>query len=193
MPFLAYDHTPMRWALRNLTSPEFKVYTYMISVAIRPNKSDAKWFPNGKEIYRLYREGRILASNVSVRRIAKECKLSERTVAKAVKRFSDVGIVLKITNYKGRHSNIYLVGVENMWGIGEGFKNDCYFTELRYIQDGSSLPDTVRDFIFNNRHDAQALAQNEIPDIGERLGELFVGSYDNGKWDKMVKLWQVRG
>jgi hypothetical protein len=183
----------MRWALRNLTSPEFKVYTYMISVAIRPRKSDARWFPNGKEIYRLYREGRILASNVSVRRIAKECKLSERTVAKAVKRFSDVGIVLKITNYKGRRSNIYLVGVENMWSIGEGLKPDCYFTELCFIQDGNAIPDPVRYFIFNNRYDAQALAQKDIPQLGQRLGDLFVGSYDNEKRDKMVKLWQVRG
>ncbi len=193
MPFLAYDHTPMRWALRHLTAPEFKVYIYMISIAIRPRKSDAKWFANAKEIYRLYKEGRLLPVNVSVRRIAKECKLGERTVAKAVKRFAEVGIILKITNHKGRKNNMYLVGIENMWGIGEDFKRDCYFTELCFIQDGNGMPDPVRYFIFNNRYDAKTLSENEIPEIGKRLGELFVGSYNSEKWDKVVNLWPVRG
>jgi hypothetical protein len=52
MSFLAYYHTSMRWALNNLSAPEFKIYTYLISIAIRPRKSEvvqildiASWFP----------------------------------------------------------------------------------------------------------------------------------------------------
>ncbi len=97
MPVLAYHHTSMRWALKHLTAPEFKVYTYLISIVIRPKEVDAKTFRNGIEIYNLYTKGRLLPVNVSISRIALECKLGERTVANAIKRLNAIGIIIKIS------------------------------------------------------------------------------------------------
>lgn len=192
MPFLAYDHTAMRWALKNMTAPEFKVYTYMISIVIRPKKSEAKGYRNGQEIYDLYRKGSLLPVNVSISRIAEQCKLSERTVAKAIGRFDEMGMVFRITHHRGRFSNVYLVGVENMWKADE-FRPDYYFVAFTFIQNGECVPDAVRHFIWEYRHNAKALAHNEIPGTGKKLCELFAQSYNGKKHDNVVKLWEVRG
>jgi len=192
MPFLAYDHTVMRWALKHMTAPEFKVYTYMISIAIRPKKSEAKGFRNGKEIRDLYRKGSLLPVNVSIARIAEQCKLSDRTVAKAIHRFSEKGLVIKITRHRGRFSNVYLVGVENMWKA-DVFRPDYYFAAFTFIQDGDSMPDAVRYFILENRYNAKALASNEIPRVNKKLYELFAQSYNAKKHDNVVNLWPRRG
>jgi len=193
MPFLMYHHTCLRWSLRHMTSPEFKVYTYLISIPIRPKKSAVRGYKNGLEIYNLYKEGRLLAVNVSIGRIARECKLSERTVAYAVKRFCDLGIILKITNYRGRFNNVYIVGIENMWHDDEQFKKDYYFTEFASVHDGCGVADAVRSFILKNRYNSKTLACAEVPGLGKRLIELFAQEYNQKKWDNVVKLWEVRG
>ena len=192
MPFLAYDHTVMRWALRNMTAPEFKVYTYLISIAIRPKKSEAKGYRNGQEIYDLYRKGSLLPVNVSIGRMAEQCKLSDRTVAKAISRFSEMGLVIKITHHKGRFNNLYIVGVENMWATEE-FRPDYYFAAFTFIQNGESVPEAVRYFILENRYNAKALASHEIPVVNKKLYELFVQSYNAKKHDNVINLWPRRG
>ena len=193
MPFLAYYHSSLRWALRHMTAPEFKVYTYLISIVIRPKKSDISKYTRGIEVYNIYMKGRMLVVNVSIGRIAKECKLGERTVAKAMKRFSDAGILIKITSHKGRYNHIYLVGIENMWPENKEYKGEYYFTEFKSIQDGNALPDAVRDFIIANKYDAEKLARNGIPELNVKLRDLFVDAYNKKKDDDVVRLWNVRG
>ena len=192
MSFLAYYHTSLRWALRNLSPTEFKTYTYMISIPIRAKKSEVKGYRNGMEVYNLFRKGRLLPVNVSVRRIAEECNLGERTVAYAIKVLDDRGVIIRITHHKGRLNHVYLVGIENMWTTTKEFKPDCYFTDFTFIQEGERMPDGVRDFILSNRYDAEALSRNEIPGIKKSLGDLFAGPRRKSKKSDEVDLWQEK-
>jgi len=192
MSFLAYYHTSMRWALNNLSAPEFKIYTYLISIAIRPRKSEVKGYKNGIEVYNLYRKGRLLPVNVSLGRISKECRLGIRTVSYAIKKFDDMGIIIKITHYKGRNNNVYLVGTENMWFGIEEFKPDCYFTEFTFIQEGNKMPATVREFILSNRYNSEDLCLGKIPGLNKRLGELFVQPRMQIKHDNVLNLWEAK-
>jgi hypothetical protein len=194
MVFLSYYHTALRWALKNMTAPEFKVYTYLISIPIRAKKAESNKYKNGTEVYALYREGGLLPVNVSAKRMAVECKLGERTVAKAISRFSDLGAILKITDHKGRHNNVYIVGIKNMWyAEDDDFKPEHFFTEFSFIQNGEVLPDAVRYFILNNRYDSETLAHEEVPEMNQTLGELFVQEYQKHRDEGVVKLFQRRG
>jgi hypothetical protein len=194
MVFLSYYHTSMRWALRNMTAPEFKIYTYLISIPIRAKKAEINKYKNGIEVYDLYRKGNLLPVNVSVDRIAEECKLGARTVHKAISRFNELGAILKTTNHKGRHNNVYLVGIKNMWYTTEDdFKSEHFFTEFSFIQNGEALPDAVRYFILNNRYDAETLAHEEVPDMNKTLGDLFVSDYPRRRAENTVRLFQVKG
>jgi hypothetical protein len=176
-----------------MTAPEIKIYTYLISIPIRAKKAEINNYKNGIEVYDLYRKGSLLPVNFSVSRIADECKLGERTVARAISRFGALGAILKTTNHKGGHNNVYLVGIKNMWPKDEDFKQEHFFTEFSYIQNGEPLPDAVRYFILSNRYDSETLAHEEVPEMNQTLGELFVEDYPRHLYEGVVRLFQRKG
>jgi len=191
MSFLAYYHKALRWALTNLSASEFKIYTYLISIALRPRKSEVKGYKNGNEVYNLYRKGRLLSVNVSLGRISKECGLGIRTVSYAIKKFDEGGIIIKITHNRGRTNNIYLAGIENMWADIDLFKPDCYFTELTFIEEGKEMPAPVREFILSNRYSSEDLHHGMIPGLNKTLGDLFV-RVKGQKTNTVIDLWEAK-
>jgi len=191
MSFLAYYHTALRWALTNLSASEFKIYTYLISIALRPRKSEVKGYKNGKEVYNLYRKGRLLSVNVSLGRISRECGLGIRTVSYAIQAFDERGIIIKITHNKGRNNNVYLVGIENMWADIDSYKPDWYFTEFTFIEEGKEMPAPVRDFILSNRHSIEDLHHGTIPGLNTTLGDLFVRAKGQ-RPDNVIDMWEAK-
>jgi hypothetical protein len=191
MSFLAYYHTALRWALTNLSASEFEVYTYLISIALRPRKSEVKGYTNGKEVYNLYRKGRLLSVNVSLGRIARECGLGIRTVSSAIKTFGERGIIIKITHKRGRTNNVYLVGIENMWADIDSYKPDWYFTEFTFIEEGKEMPPPVRDFILSNRYSSEDLHHGKIPGLNKTLNELFV-RVKGQRTNTVIDLWEAK-
>jgi hypothetical protein len=169
--FLRFYDTQLRWALKHLTCSEYKVFTYMISIIVK-SKITNHGFKNGREVYEMYQQGYLLPVNTSHDTIAKNCSLNIKTVRRALDRFEEMGIMLRISKKSYGVNNIYIVGMRNGWHREDMKRSEYLFIDTIFLQRGEKIPDDIKDFIIKNRRNRVALFNQKIIEK-KTLPEIF--------------------
>jgi len=170
--FLKYYHTQNRWALKHLTGSEYKVFTYMLSIILRPKKPNAD-FKNGKEVYEIYRQGQLLPVNTSHEAIAESCNMDVKTVRRALNKLDEMGILLRVSKQSYGINNIYILGLLNTWHRENMTRAEYLFIDTDFLQRGEKMPDDIKKFILKYRRDKSALYTKKIGGQGKSMPEIF--------------------
>ena len=112
--FLKYYQTQNRWTLSHLNGSEYKLFTYILSIILRPKKPNTD-FKNGQEVYEIYHQGQLLPVNTSHESIAESCNMDTKTVRRALNKLNDMGIALRVSKQRYGINNIYILGMLNRW------------------------------------------------------------------------------
>ena len=141
--FLRLYYSQLQWALQHLEGTEYKVFTYLISIIIRPNQRFIE-FKNGKEIYEIYHDGKLLPVNVSHETIRKNCNIDIKTVRRVLKVLHETGVALTVSKKNFGHNNIYLMGMRNIWDREDMKRSEYLFVDTDYLQRGKVIPEDIR-------------------------------------------------
>lgn len=173
--YLMYYDAHHRWALKHLNGSEYKVFTYMLSIIIRPKKLEAG-FKNGKEVFEIYQHGHLLPVNASYDTIATNCNLDPKTVRRALSKFDEMGVMLKISKQPYGINNIYILGMRNSWHREDMTRSEYLFIDTGFLKRGEKMPDNIKKFIVENRRDKIILYTRRIGAHKKTLSDIFFPS-----------------
>ena len=146
--FFVFDKS---WILGNkffqsLSHAEFRVMVYLLSSALKISRRDER-YKRGEMIASLYQKNGILFANVSQSTIAERCNVDRATAYKVLKKFDDVGAIIKMSNGQEKGlNNFYILGFQNQRPDKSG-KQEYYLVDSIPIRTGKKLPEEVRKFI----------------------------------------------
>lgn len=151
--FFIFDKT---WIQENaffqsLSHAEFRIMVYLLSSVLKITKKD-RLYKRGEQIALLYQHNNLLVANVSIRTIAKRCRVVRGTVTLAINKFDEYGAAIRIPggNDPGEN-NIYILGFSERSGQYYGGRKDYYFVDSIPITKGEQMPDNHRQILIE-RH-----------------------------------------
>jgi DNA-binding MarR family transcriptional regulator len=132
--------------MQSLSHAEYRIMVYLLSSALKISKRDAR-YKRGELIASLYQRNHILFANVSQSTIADRCGINRATAYKALKKFNDIGAVIKMSEGgKGESNDYFIIGFENHRQDKDG-KQEYYLIDSIPIRNGRELPDHIKEFI----------------------------------------------
>ena len=182
--FLRLYYSQLQWALQHLEGTEYKVFTYLISIIIRPNQRFTE-FKNGKEIYEIYHDGKLLPVNVSHETIRENCTIDIKTVRRVLKVLHETGVALTVSKKNFGRNNIYLMGMRNIWDREDMKRSEYLFVDTDYLQRDKVIPEDIRKLIINNRKDNVSIFGERIKNRQTLLDLFFPSKAEVVTFDKI--------
>ena len=182
--FLKMYYSQLQWALQYLEGTEYKVFTYLVSIIIRPNQRFIE-YKNGKEIYEIYHDGKLLPVNVSHETIRKNCNIDIKTVRRVLKALHETGVALTVSKKEYGHNNIYLMGMRNIWDREDMKRSEYLFIDTDYLQHGKAIPEDIRHRIINYRKDNVSIFGERIKNRQTLLDLFFPPKAEVVSFDKI--------
>jgi DNA-binding MarR family transcriptional regulator len=134
---------------QSLSHAEFRIMVYLLSSALKISKRDER-YKRGEIIASLYQKSGILCANVSQSTIAERCNVDRATAYRALKKFSEIGAIIKMSDGQEKGSNnLYILGFQNQRPNKSG-KQEYYLVDSIPIRGGEKLPDKIRKFILEH-------------------------------------------
>ena len=131
---------------QSLSHAEFRILIYLLSSGLKTSKKDPR-FKRGDLIATLYQSNHLLVVNASQRKIAEKCNADRATVYKALNKFKEFGVVIKIPDGEETGANdFYITGFENYRKDKDG-KQEYYLVDSIPIRAGQKLSDKAKTFI----------------------------------------------
>jgi len=133
--------------VRSLSHAEFRVLVYLLSSTLKLNKRSNK-SGRGKKIATIYRNNGTLFVNVSQRTVAEKCNMNRVSVHRAMRKFTDYGVLIKVPDIEG-NGDCHIIG----FSTNKEGKHDYFLVESSFIRSGEKLPGHFKSYFQNHYED----------------------------------------